>query len=147
MYYIYVYILLCILYMYKNGHKWSITRRVLKSFRSKMIVIYMQSWKQCALLVITIIALCQLTHLGTWGTAWAHDNRTSCAQVHELPQSHCGDNHEGTYNFRCGYLGSWCFRKILNLRCVNRLWWIFRKIGIYPLSLRSNYPLGSICYV
>ena len=24
------------------------------------------------------------------------DNRTSCAQVHELPQSHCGDNREGT---------------------------------------------------
>ena len=23
-------------------------------------------------------------------------NRTSCAQVHELPQSHCGDNWEGT---------------------------------------------------
>ena len=23
-------------------------------------------------------------------------NRTSCAQVHELPQIHCGDNREGT---------------------------------------------------
>ena len=23
-------------------------------------------------------------------------NRTSSAQVHELPQSHCGDNQEGT---------------------------------------------------
>ena len=23
-------------------------------------------------------------------------NRTSCAQVHELPQSHCGNNREGT---------------------------------------------------
>ena len=23
-------------------------------------------------------------------------NRTLCAQVHELPQSHCGDNREGT---------------------------------------------------
>ena len=22
--------------------------------------------------------------------------RTSCAQVHELPQGHCGDNREGT---------------------------------------------------
>ena len=22
-------------------------------------------------------------------------NRTSCAEVHELPQSHCGDNREG----------------------------------------------------
>ena len=25
-----------------------------------------------------------------------HMNFTSCAQVHELPQSHCGDNQEGT---------------------------------------------------
>ena len=23
-------------------------------------------------------------------------NHTSCAQVHELPQGHCGDNREGT---------------------------------------------------
>ena len=23
-------------------------------------------------------------------------HRTSCSQVHELPQSHCGDNREGT---------------------------------------------------
>ena len=23
-------------------------------------------------------------------------NRTSCAQMHELPQSHCGDNWKGT---------------------------------------------------
>ena len=29
----------------------------------------------------------ELGHLG---------NRTSCVQVHELPQSHCGDNLEGT---------------------------------------------------
>ena len=48
--------------------------------------IYMQSLKQCALPVITTIAL--WLHLGT--------NRTSCAQVHELPQSRCGDNREGT---------------------------------------------------
>ena len=25
-----------------------------------------------------------------------HVHRTPCAQVHELPQSHCGDNREGT---------------------------------------------------
>ena len=25
-----------------------------------------------------------------------YGNRTSCAQVHELPQSHCGDNRDGT---------------------------------------------------
>ena len=30
---------------------------------------------------------------------WAHDVRlcTSCALVHELLQSHCGDNQEGAY--------------------------------------------------
>ena len=28
--------------------------------------------------------------------ALGHMNRRSCAQVHELPQSHCGDNREGT---------------------------------------------------
>ena len=54
---------------YVSGHKWSTTHRLLKSHRSKMSVIYMLSWKQYALPVIT----------------------TSCAQVHELPQSHCGD--------------------------------------------------------
>ena len=27
---------------------------------------------------------------------WLCGNRISCAQVHELPQSHCGDNREGT---------------------------------------------------
>ena len=37
------------------------------------------------------VATHALGHLGTWAL-----NRTSCAQVHELPQSHCGDNREGT---------------------------------------------------
>ena len=32
--------------------------------------------------------------------ALGHMNRTSCVQVHELPQSHCGDNREGTM-FSC----------------------------------------------
>ena len=32
-----------------SGHKWSRTHRVLKSHKSKMGVIYMQLWKQCAL--------------------------------------------------------------------------------------------------
>ena len=46
--------------------------RVLKSHRSKMSVIYMQSWKPCALLVITTAALWQLMHLGTWYTVGGH---------------------------------------------------------------------------
>ena len=34
------------------------------------------------------------THaLGHMMYGWAHD---LCAQVHELPQNHCGDNREGT---------------------------------------------------
>ena len=35
-------------------------------------------WKQCALPVITTMVC-----------------GNSCAQVHDLPQSHCGDNREG----------------------------------------------------
>ena len=49
-----------------SGHKWSKTHRVLKSHRSKMCIIYMQSWKQCALPLITTMALWQLMHWGTW---------------------------------------------------------------------------------
>ena len=47
----------------------------------------MLSWKQCVLPVVTTMSLWQLMHLGTCA---------SCAQVHELPQSHCFDNQEGT---------------------------------------------------
>ena len=60
--YIYIYVCVCVcIYLhnvniYISGQKWSTTRRVLKSHRSKMGVY------------------------------------TSCSQVHELPQSHCGDN-------------------------------------------------------
>ena len=60
------------------------TNRVLKSCGSKISVIYSLSWEPCTLLVISTMALWQLMHLGTWCT--------SCAQVHELSRSHCGDN-------------------------------------------------------
>ena len=53
--------------------------------------VYVQSWKQGVLPVITAKSLWQLKHLGTWCT-WC----TSCPQVHELPQKDCGDNREGT---------------------------------------------------
>ena len=49
--------------------------------------------QQCAIPVITTMALWQLMHLGTCTSSC-----TSCAQVHELPQSHCGDNWEGTFS-------------------------------------------------
>ena len=51
-----------------SGHKWSATRRVLKYHRSKMSMIYMLSWKQYALPVITTMALWQLMQLGAWCT-------------------------------------------------------------------------------
>ena len=104
---IYMYYILYIRYI--SSHKWSTTRRVLKSYRNKMSIIYMLSWKQCALPVITTMDLWQLIHLSTWclithlhiGTIGifgsllpAMCNRTSYAQVHELPQSHRGDNRE-----------------------------------------------------
>ena len=78
-----------------------------------MGLIYMQSWKQCAFPLINTIALWQLMHLGTWCytllvttnhrvfnyasclSSWAlfgslvraTCNRTSCAQVHDLPRA------------------------------------------------------------
>ena len=55
-------------------------------------------------MIITTVALWQLMDLGTWAThlgngcTWAYwANRTSFTQVHELPQSHCGDDREGTW--------------------------------------------------
>ena len=59
--YTYIYI-----YIYISGHKWSTTHRVLKSHNSKMGVMYMHSRKQCVLLVITTMALCN-------SCTWAHD--------------------------------------------------------------------------
>ena len=50
-----------------SSHKWSTTHRVLKSHRSKMSI-YILSWKQCTLPVMTTMALWQLMHLGTWCT-------------------------------------------------------------------------------
>ena len=41
----------------------------------------------CAFPVITTMALWKLMHLDIWCT--------SCAQVYELPQSHCGDDEAG----------------------------------------------------
>ena len=71
--YIYIYITwkyinICIIYNniyiyhYISGHKWSTTHRELKSHRSKISGIYMQSWKQCSLPVITTMDLRQLMH-------------------------------------------------------------------------------------
>ena len=62
-----------------NVHKWSTTHRVLKSHRWKMsLIACLACW---ALFVSLVPAMC---------------NRTSSTQVHELPESHCGDNREGT---------------------------------------------------
>ena len=35
-------------------------------------------------------------HHNSFVATHALGHRTSCAQAHELPQSHCGDNREGT---------------------------------------------------
>ena len=43
-----------------RGHQWSTTHRMLKSHKSKMSLIYMQSWRQCALPVNTTMVLWQL---------------------------------------------------------------------------------------
>ena len=44
------------IYIYISGHKWSTKHRVFKYHSSKMSVIYMLSWKQCALPVTTPMA-------------------------------------------------------------------------------------------
>ena len=65
-------------------HKWFATHRVLKSCTSKTGVIKIK------------YALCS----GCWALfaslVLAMFKRTSCAQVHQLPQSYCGDNREDT---------------------------------------------------
>ena len=52
---------------YISGLKWSTTHSTQIS-QNQDRVLYMQSWKQCALPVITRMALWQLMHLGTWWT-------------------------------------------------------------------------------
>ena len=116
-YYIYIY------YIYISGHKWSTTHRVLKSHRNKISVIYMQSWKQCSLPVITTMALWQLIHLGTWCT-WVH--------VHELPRSHCSDNREGI-------LFSWLHIYIYIYIYIFK----FSKCKILPTSILLTYWQSS----
>ena len=59
-------------YIYISGHKRSTISRVLKSHRSNMGAVHMQSWKQCALPLITTMALWQLMHLGTWYTVYIY---------------------------------------------------------------------------
>ena len=71
--------------IYISVYKWFTTHRVLKSYKSKMDVICMQSWLSPPL---------PCGNSCTW--IWC--SRTSCAQVHELPQGHhCGDNREDTF--------------------------------------------------
>ena len=91
-------IYLSIFYLYIcthiSGHKWSTTDRGLKFHKSKIGLMYIQSRKQCVLLVITTMALWQLMHSGTQCTIvlmciW-------CGQLHELPWSHCHNNQEST---------------------------------------------------
>ena len=81
-----------------------------------MGAIYMKSWKQCAIPVITTMALWQLMHLGTW---WFCSN--SCTQVHKLPQSHCGNNREGTL-----------------------FSWLHIYIYIYNIYIFTNLPVNAI---
>ena len=99
---------ICIyVYLYISGHKWSTTHRALKSHRCKMGVIYIQSWKQCALPVMTTMALWQLMPLGTW-----------CAQENDLPQSLCGDNRGVTL---FSWMHIYIYIYIYHKNCVTKL--------------------------
>ena len=50
-------------------------------------------------------------------------NRTSCAQVHDLPQSHCGDNREGTlFSSLHIYYAHFPLWDLSNVCVVDHLW-------------------------
>ena len=105
-----------------SGHEWSTTHRALKSHRSKMkyhkvivvttgrthyfheniyIMLILLLWDLSILcVVITYNYLYFVPCLACWALFGslvpAMCNQTSCAQLHELSQSHCGDEREGT---------------------------------------------------
>ena len=105
-----------------SGHEWSTTHRALKSHRSKMsyhkaivvatgrthcfheniyIILILLLWDLSILcVVITYDYLYFVPCLACWALFGslvpAMCNHTSCAQLHELSQSHCGDEWEGT---------------------------------------------------
>ena len=58
------------------------------------IYIYIHVIMKSALPLITTAALEKLILFGSLVPEMC--NRTTCAKVHQLPQSHCGDNLEGT---------------------------------------------------
>ena len=69
-------------------------------------------------------------------------NCTSCAQVYELPQSHCGNNREGTlFHFMIAY--------ILHSPCFCETWtlcYIYRYIYIY-MVIYILYIYVYICII
>ena len=81
-----------------SGHKLSMTHRVLKSQRSKMGII------KAPCLVCWAL-------FGSLAPAMCHHKSFSQVLVHELPQSHCSDNQEGT-------LFSWLHIYYMNLASV-----------------------------
>ena len=83
-----------------SGHKWSTTRRVLKSHRSKMRVMYMQSWKQCVLPAITTMALWQLMHLGTWCTVYTLLVHMNQSVLNKLSKEHNISGHKWSATHR-----------------------------------------------
>ena len=76
-----------------SGHKWSTTHREIRSSSFCEIWALFVSW-------ITYDHLYYAPCLACWALFGSlvptMCNCPSCAQVHELPQNHCGDNPEGT---------------------------------------------------
>ena len=103
---------LCLFFQYINAlaHKkhWALFGKLEDNpYQNIYLYIYvcvcMQSGKQCVLSVIITMALWSYhaPSFACWALfgalVQAMCNRTSCAQVHELPQSYCGDNQWGTF--------------------------------------------------
>ena len=90
------------------------------------------------------------------GFVATHDvpNRTSCAQVHELPQNHCGDKREGTlFSWLHIYVYIYIFlsKPFLWLgwqkKCINKtlfpLWFFWNKI--LHLKGEKTQVRGAFC--
>ena len=76
-------------------------------------------------------------------------HRTSCAQVHELPQSHCGDNREGAIiivmrkTFKLGELVAKfkCRSGADNLMIIKLLRPMLHSVDL----ILENVPMNTIC--
>ena len=91
------------------------------------------------------MALWQLMHLVTWCTV-EHIRlfRLSGAQVHEVPQSHCGDNRRAHCFDDCIYIYIWC---IIYIYIYIYIYYIYIVFTFYRYFFRYILPLLYLVFV